>query len=570
MAFALNKSRPVIARITAIAKRSVRSFSEKHGAGGGGSGSYRRALPIFADANSRWMQSIGLGGMAVLGLYAYNIYSKPAFAEESEFLEPPVNKKLPTYRKADVAKHKTAKTGIWVSYRHGVYDVTEFVKHHPGGTQRIMLAAGGSIEPFWHLYPQHKTTDVLAILEEHRIGNLDPRDIDVKQEFLKNDPYRNDPVRHPAMRPNSIKPYCAEPTPKLLGDAFYTPNELHYVRNHHPVPVIDPKKWKLELSIDSVRGTKTLSLDDLKTKFKPMEVSCALQCAGNRRTSFNRIRMTSLAQYDTSAISCAKWTGARLRDVLLYAGIPEDYEKAGIKYIVFEALDVDPASGLPFQVSVPVEKVMDPHGDSMLCYKMNGEDLPPDHGFPVRALHPGFVGFRNCKWVGKIRASKTELPFDDAPWQHSFYKVTPPRPDIPTFDFKRIEQIYAWPVQSIFCSPMDGDTIEEGTEEIDLVGVAWSGMGRGIHRVDISTDGGKMWHQAELEHVDQPFLRKWAWTRWTASVPLPKGLKPGDKVELRVKAVDDQYNNQPEHIEEIWNLRGCFNNSQHRIQVTVE
>ncbi len=110
---------------------------------------------------------------------------------------------------------------------------------------------------------------------------------------------------------------------------------------------------------------------------------------GNRRTAFNRIRQTSFVQYDKYAISCAKWKGARLRDVLKYAGVPDDYEKAGLKYIVFEALDTAPESGVPFSVSIPIQKAMDPNGDSMLAYEMNGVPLPGDHGYPVRALNPG-------------------------------------------------------------------------------------------------------------------------------------------------------------------------------------
>eukprot|EP01083_Nonionella_stella_P102327 290995_1 len=529
-------------------------------------------------AAKRWAQYLA-GGAAVMGLYSYQVYSNPLHAHgpaEVPFLEPKVDPKLNTYRRSEVEKHKDPKKSVWVTYRHGVYDITKFIANHPGGPERIKLAAGGSIEPFWHVYPQHKTQNVLGVLEGNRLGNLHKDDIEIKKDYLEHDPYKNDPVRHPAMRPNSIKPYCAECTPAVLSDTFYTPNELHYVRNHHPVPEVDPKKYTMTVMIDGKWKNKVHSLDDLKKKFKPRTVSCTLQCAGNRRTSYNYIRMTSLAQYDVSAISCAKWVGAPIRDVLMDAGLPgtmDEINKLGIKFAVFQALDMDPASGQMYQVSVPIQKVMDPNGDSILCYKMNGLDVHPDHGFPVRALHPGFIGFRNCKWCKSVRASKEELPFDDAPWQHSFYKVTPPRPDIPTFDFASLGQIYIWPVQSIFCNPMTGDSIEEGSDEIDTKGVAWSGIGRGIREVDVTANDGKIWYQAELEQLtdaEQPYFKKWAWTRWTCTVPLEKAVEKGDKIQLRVKAVDDAYNKQPNDITEIWNLRGCLNNSQHRIEVECE
>jgi sulfite oxidase len=74
--------------------------------------------------------------------------------------------------KEEVAKHKTKETGIWVTYKDGVYDVTDFVEMHPGGAGRLMLAAGGAIDPFWAMYAQHNTEEVHSILQEYYIGKL--------------------------------------------------------------------------------------------------------------------------------------------------------------------------------------------------------------------------------------------------------------------------------------------------------------------------------------------------------------------------------------------------------------
>eukprot|EP01083_Nonionella_stella_P102328 290996_1 len=171
-------------------------------------------------AAKRWAQYLA-GGASVMGLYSYQVNSNPIHAD-SDWLEPSVKANLKTYRRAEVEKHKDAKKSMWVTYRHGVYDITKFIEDHPGGPERIKLAAGGPIEPFWHVYPQHKTQHVLGILEGNRIGNLDKRDVEIKVDYEANDPYQNDPIRHPAMRPNSIKPYCAECTPSMLADNFYT------------------------------------------------------------------------------------------------------------------------------------------------------------------------------------------------------------------------------------------------------------------------------------------------------------------------------------------------------------
>ncbi len=511
---------------------------------------------------------IGSAAAASFGLW-YHYGKEEVFAEavqRSDWIPTKFRKDLPTFRRSEVEKHKTKANGIWVTYRGAVYDVTKFIKDHPGGPSRIKLAAGGPLEPFWHLYQMHQTDDVLAMAEKHRIGNLDERDIDVKQEFMEDDAYKNEPLRHPAMIPNSLKPWCGEAPGSMLADKFYTPNELHYVRNHHPVPKVDIKNYKMGVSVDGKPGGKEFTVTDLQKKFEPLEVSCTLQCAGNRRTSFNPIRMTAFAQYENYAISCAKWKGARLRDVLLAAGLPEDYHKLGIEWIVFTALDVAPENKTPFTISVPIQKAMDPNGDCILAYEMNGEVLPPDHGYPIRALNPGFVGLRNCKWVGKVHASKTK---DDGPWKN-IYKVTPPRPEIESFDFKELPEIFIWPVQSVIANPVNGTTIDKDTEDITATGFAWSGMGRGINRVDVSTDGGETWEQADLDTVDQPMFKKWAWTRWDATIPVPKDVRPGGSFEVRCKAVDDAYNSQPSNIREIWNLRGCFNNSQHRVSVNME
>ena len=121
------------------------------------------------------------------------------------------------------------------------------------------MAAGGSVEPFWSLYAQHKTEQVMKILESLRIGNVDAVDLkamsrEVCDIFAPSmniksisvfkiirdvkDPYGNDPIRHPALMVNSQKPFNAETPPSLLIDSFQTPNELFFVRNHMPVPIV--------------------------------------------------------------------------------------------------------------------------------------------------------------------------------------------------------------------------------------------------------------------------------------------------------------------------------------------
>jgi len=184
---------------------------------------------------------------------------------------------LPTYSKDDVAKHTSKDSGIWVTFKDGVYDVTQWADIHPGGAEKLMLAAGGAIDPFWAMYAQHNTEQVQQILEEYRIGNLEGGAVPVE------DPYANEPTdRHPALGVRSKNPMNAETPMELLGESLITPNNLFYIRNHLPVPDIDKSKYDVQVAGDGVKH-KSWSVDDLKSSFKKHSVVATIQCTGNRR-----------------------------------------------------------------------------------------------------------------------------------------------------------------------------------------------------------------------------------------------------------------------------------------------
>lgn len=211
---------------------------------------------------------------------------------------------------------------------------------------------------------------------------------------------------------------------------------------------------------------------------------------------------------------------------------------------------------------------MDPRGDVILAYEMNGKPLTRDHGYPVRVIVPGVVGARNVKWLGRIVISASE---SDSHWQQNDYKGFSPSTDWDTVDFKKSPAIQNMPVTSAICSPQLDEKVTTNEEgRITVKGYAWSGGGNQIVRVDVTTDGGKTWHVAELETTDKesivlPTGRNWGWTLWTAKVPVNKG----DEVEIWSKAVDSNYNCQPETFENTWNLRGVLSNAYHRIRVKV-
>lgn len=172
-----------------------------------------------------------------------------------------------------------------------------------------MLAAGGDIAPFWNLYRQHYNSALpMEILNSLRIGTLAAEDVR-RMEAAKSpnddkDPYNNDPTLSPVLRYLSRKPINAEPPVSLLTDSWITPVELFFVRNHHPVVhVPDLKDYTLSVSRDKADPTASkvanndivlnLSVEDIKTKFKPHTVVATIQCGGNRRFEMSAIERTN-------------------------------------------------------------------------------------------------------------------------------------------------------------------------------------------------------------------------------------------------------------------------------------
>jgi len=461
----------------------------------------------------------------------------------------------PTYKREDVAKHTTKETGIWVSYKDGVYDITDFIANHPGGQDKIMLAAGKAIDPFWRIYQQHEGRGTaMKALQALRVGDL----ADPPVAEVGSDPYSRDPERHPGLIFHNNKPCNAELPPELMMDSWLTPTPVWFIRHHHPVPVTDPDQYRLFVEGD---GTKCvdLSLEDLKSRFLKREVVTTIQCGGNRRSELDKVEKTSGIPWGIGAMSTARWGGVALREVLMHcAGLSlEAVEWNGIKHVIFEGLD-------DMQASIPIEKALSPYGDVLLAYEMNGEPLPEEHGSPVRVIVPGVVGVRNVKWVGRIRTSKDEA---QGPWQRGIaYKgFSPMVKDVNGVDVSKVLSIQEMPVQSVIVSPKPNAVI--GLDDVEVQGFAWSGGGRGIVRVDVSVDGGETWTTAELkEGSEQHPSRAWAWTFWEASIPVPEKLR-GKQVTVLCRATDSSYNTQPERAEPIWNLRGLNCNCWHRVGV---
>lgn len=270
----------------------------------------------------------------------------------------------PFYRKHEIASHTTKEKGIWITYENGVYDITNFIVNHPGGQDKIVLAAGGAVEPFWAIYRQHYNS---KLAKQHLapllIGYIHPDDVEVADSTaVVDDPYANDPVVSPVQVFHQRKPVNSETPSTLLSDTWLTPEQFWFKRNHHPVPQMSADTYRLTVVGLGVKGGEVvLSLDDLKSKFSKVKVVAAIQCGGNRRSEMNEVAITAGSPWGTSAISNAEWAGVRLRDVLkaalVDAGVgaaaldEEALMEEGVRHVQFAA-----AEGL--EASIPLHKAL--------------------------------------------------------------------------------------------------------------------------------------------------------------------------------------------------------------------
>lgn len=293
-------------------------------------------------------------------------------------------------------------------------------------------------------------------------------------------------------------PLNGEPELAALYEAgLITPDQLHYVRNHGPVPHL---LWETH-TVDVENGKLVLSMDDLENSFESINIAVALACDGNRRKELNMIRRSKGFNFGAGAISCAFWKGPLLRDVLLAAGIDEPdpcHEKGHRQWVHFEGSDE--LSEGRYATSIPLAYVMEPENDVILAYEMNNVRLPPDHGYPVRLMIPGYVGGRCVKWLRKVWVSDKE--------NDSHYHIWDNRV-LPSFiidmDSEFSHTMFRHPstacneqnLNSIIVKPRHGETIRlsdvKKGQSYRIAGLAYDGGGHEVQMVEVSLDGGDTW-----------------------------------------------------------------------------
>ncbi|KAI1314033.1 Oxidoreductase, molybdopterin-binding domain-containing protein [Xylaria venustula] len=484
---------------------------------------------------------------------------------------------LPRYRLTEIKEHGPKSERPWVVYEDKVYDITDWVAAHPGG-EVILRAAGGCVEPYWDIFAIHKSQYVREILEQYVVGKVHSDDLENGRplQTVVEDPFVSDPERDTRLRKITQKPCNAETPGDELAESFLTPNETFYVRNHMWVPVIDETEADnhgiaIELPDGNVR---MYSVGELKARFKQHSITAVLQCSGNRRNDMTRhAKKTNGLQWTVGAISCAKWEGVRLRDVLADAGLSLSDPGQDARHVQFSGLEA-------YGASIPIESAIDPHGDVLLAFKMNDKPLPRDHGFPVRVVVPGHVAARAVKWVNKIVVSDEE---STTSWQRRDYKCFGPNET--KQDWDKYKSIQVMPITSAITrtrlrpeqhatrdtqAPKLAPKATVSGRVVQIEGYAYSGGGREIQRVDISLDGGTNWDQAQLldDTPQEKGSRTWCWKRWKYEGVLPEVKDDANgeaKTTFVVKATDDAYNTQPETHKSIYNLRGNLATAWHRV-----
>jgi len=356
----------------------------------------------------------------------------------------------------------------------------------------------------------------------------------------------DDPVTIPGKRPlivHNDRPEDLE-TPGRYLDSWLTPVEAFFVRQHLPRPSkIDPEAYRLNIN-GMVGKPLELTLADLK-KLPQFTVPATIECTGNGR-GFYTPKVPGI-QWMRGAIGNAEWRGPRVSDVLKLAGA-----NSGAAFIEVDGADTGLASTPDFVRSLPMNKAM--HPATILALSMNGQ-TPDIHGFPARLIVPGWDGTSSVKWVVRISATAQAGTgfFMNPGYRYPKYSLPPGTPARPA----ELEVIEGMPVKSCITAPEDQEKIVPGP--VTIRGFAWAGE-NAIERVEVSTDGGSRWRDAQLSPQKLPF----AWRLWSLE------WRPSDPgyYTLMSRATDTAGRVQP--IVSPWNPSGYLWNAIDRVGIIVE
>ncbi len=304
-----------------------------------------------------------------------------------------------------------------------------------------------------------------------------------------------------------------------------TPTEKFYVRSHFPTPASDLKRWRLTVD-GSVKKPAKFTLRDLQ-KLETRTIEATMECAGNSRI-FLKPKVKGV-QWELGAVGNAKWTGVPLSVVLAEAGLaPETRE------VILEGADSGhvadppkPAGIIPYARSLPRAKALD---DVLLAWAMNGEPLPESHGFPLRAVVPGWYGMAAVKWLRRITATCDRFDGYYQTVDYAYWREEKNGPVLLPLSEMQVKAQIARPENGESLSPNKKYTVR---------GASWTGA-KEIARVEVSADDGRSWHEAQLSGKAMPY----SWRLWEYVWKTPKSA--GSRI-LRARASDSSGAVQPEN-----------------------
>jgi DMSO/TMAO reductase YedYZ molybdopterin-dependent catalytic subunit len=315
-------------------------------------------------------------------------------------------------------------------------------------------------------------------------------------------------------------------------DGVLTRNEEFYVRNHFPeIPELKEQEWRLKIE-GAVNEPLEISYEEL-LKVPSETFTATIECAGNSRVFLTP--KASGVQWELGAVGTAEWKGVPLRALLEKARI-----KDGAVEIVLIGADKGEIKDPPkspgeifFARSLPIEKALTEN--ILLAYEMNGEKLSKEHGFPVRAVVPGWYGMAWVKWLERIVVTEESFTGYFQTADYSYFEKTDELP-------VQMKPITEMQVKAEIARPAMHEAIPSGAN-YQIRGAAWSGEAE-IAKVEVSTDGGNKWKEANLLGK----ARKYVWRMWEYQWQVPEET---GKYTLMARAADQLGNIQPmEHAKE--------------------
>lgn len=355
-----------------------------------------------------------------------------------------------------------------------------------------------------------------------------------------------DDVNYPGLITRQSNPDNLE-FPFASLDSWLTPTDQFYVRSHFSVPSLQSEAWSLRVE-GHVEHPFEIGYDEL-SNLESRTLPVLLECAGNGRV-FLQPQQAGL-RWEQGGVGNAEWTGTSLSNLLERAGVKE-----GAVEVILEGHDQGkigapgPAGEIPFARSLPLDKALQP--ETLLAWQMNGAALPPAHGFPVRAIIPGWYGMASVKWLKRIVV--TDRPFEGY-FQTFSYTIWQRSAD----GFATLAPISEIAVKSQIARPMSRESVAAGST-CTIHGAAWTGESE-IAKVEVSTDGGQSWKSAELDEQSA----RYAWRLFHFQWQVP--AMPGDRV-LMARATDAAGRTQP--LERNEDLRDSMISHVQRINVQAK